>query len=227
MLEVTQAVARVNDILTARLLRLAEAELGRPPCAYAWLALGSHGRGEQVLSSDQDSAITFDGSRPGAGRPSTSCRLAGTGRRRRWPGPGCPCATAATWPRRGAARSASSGPCSAAGCDQPEPDALLRAEVFLDVRPVHGDLPVDALDRILVGGGSRGRFLVQMARAAVTFTPPLGARSAGCGPGTGPSTSSGPASPPSCCSPGCTGWPPGRPRAPPWPGWRPPRRRAR
>ena len=28
---------------------------------YAWLALGSHGRGEQVLSSDQDSALAYGG----------------------------------------------------------------------------------------------------------------------------------------------------------------------
>ena len=58
--------------------------------------------------------------------------------------------------------------------EQPEPDALLKAEVFLDVRPVHGELSVDVLDRILVGGGSQGRFLVQMARAGVTFTPAIG-----------------------------------------------------
>jgi len=51
---------------------------------------------------------------------------------------------------------------------------LLKAEVFLDVRPVHGDLSVDVLDRILVSGGSRWRFLAQMAGAAVTFPPPLG-----------------------------------------------------
>jgi len=51
---------------------------------------------------------------------------------------------------------------------------LLKAEVFLDVRPVHGDLPVEVLDRILVSGGSSGQFLVQMAREALTFTPPLG-----------------------------------------------------
>ena len=57
---------------------------------------------------------------------------------------------------------------------EPEPSALLRAEVFLDVRPVRGHLQVDVLDRILLGGRTRGPFLVQMARAAVTFRPPLG-----------------------------------------------------
>src|SRR5688572_17736217 len=51
-LDVTRFIADANDALTVRLLGLAEAELGRPPVRYSWLALGSHGRGEQVLSSD-------------------------------------------------------------------------------------------------------------------------------------------------------------------------------
>ena len=63
----TQAVAHVNDVLTSRLLDLAEERFGPPPYAYAWLALGSHGRGEQVLSSDQDSALTYGGPRLGPG----------------------------------------------------------------------------------------------------------------------------------------------------------------
>jgi len=58
--------------------------------------------------------------------------------------------------------------------DCPAPAALLEAEVFLDLRPVHGDLPVEELGRILVAAGSRGNFLAQMARAAVTFRPRLG-----------------------------------------------------
>jgi CBS domain-containing protein len=52
------------------------------------------------------------------------------------------------------------------------PAALLKAEVFLDVRPVHGDLDVGRLDDILATGGQRGAFVVQMARAAVSFKPP-------------------------------------------------------
>lgn len=172
VLQVTQTVARVNDILTTRLLRLAETELGPPPCDYAWLALGSHGRGEQVLSSDQDSAVAFD-DRAEATEAEYFPRLAElvvTALTRA----GLPLCKgnymATTWcypisEFRGLFRG---------WVEQPEPDALLKAEVFLDVRPVHGDLSVDVLDRILVGGGSRGRFLAQMARAAVRFTPPLG-----------------------------------------------------
>ncbi len=62
-LEVTQAVALGNDQLTARLLDLAQARLGPPPFAFSWLALGSHGRGEQDISSDQDSALPTVGRR--------------------------------------------------------------------------------------------------------------------------------------------------------------------
>ena len=172
VLEVTQIVARVNDILTTRLLHLAEAELGQPPCTYAWLMLGSQGRGEQVLSSDQDSAVAFDDRAQAtgaeyfprmAGLVVTALARAGL--------PLCDGGYMATkWCHpigefRGLFRS---------WVEQPEPHALLGAEVFLDVRPIHGELSVDVLDRILVGGGSSGQFLVQMASAAVRFTPPIG-----------------------------------------------------
>jgi hypothetical protein len=32
---------------------------GRPPVPYAWLALGSEGRREQTLRTDQDNALIF------------------------------------------------------------------------------------------------------------------------------------------------------------------------
>jgi len=170
--QVTQAVAGVNDILTTRLLRLAETELGQPPYGYSWLALGSHGRGEQVLSSDQDSAVAFDDRAEVAGLEYFP-RLAGlvVPALARAGIPLCDGGyMATTWCRpisgfKGLFRS---------WVEAPEPHALLQAEVFLDVRPVHGDLSVDVLNRILVDGGSRGQFLVQMARAAVRFPPPLG-----------------------------------------------------
>lgn len=171
VLEVTQAVAHVNDALTRRLLLLAEEAYGPPPGAYAWLALGSHGRGEQVLSSDQDSALAYDD----AAGPSAAeyfPRLAEavvTGLTRA----GLPlCAggfMATRWSRPlGELRAM-----FADWVDDPQPEALLRAEVFLDVRPVHGELDVHVLDRTLVVGGARGPFRVQMARAAVSFRPPL------------------------------------------------------
>jgi len=171
-LQITQAVATVNDLLTRRLLGLAETELGRPPCTYAWMALGSQGRGEQVLSSDQDNAIAFeDGAPAGAVEyfPQLAAlvvpALARAGLRL--------CDgdyMATTWCRPiGEFSDLFRG-----WVERPQADALVKAEVFMDVRPVHGDLPVDLLDRILVGGASSSYFLVQMAREAVRFSPALG-----------------------------------------------------
>ncbi|HSE09991.1 MAG TPA: putative nucleotidyltransferase substrate binding domain-containing protein [Nocardioidaceae bacterium] len=172
-LEVTQAVAFVNDVLTSRLLELGEARLGPPPFAYSWLALGSHGRGEQVLSSDQDSALAYGGPRTAPGDPEeyfarlselvvdalaragiprcTGGYMADSWRH--------PLSTYVEYFQR--------------WVNDPLPADLLRAEIFLDVRPVHGSLDVSALDEILVAGGQRGSFLLQMARATVTFRPPL------------------------------------------------------
>ncbi|MDP9434580.1 MAG: DUF294 nucleotidyltransferase-like domain-containing protein [Actinomycetota bacterium] len=170
VLAVTQALAGVNDALTRRLLELAEAELGPPPCAYAWLALGSHGRGEQVLSSDQDSALAFasDGWAAGEYFPRLAAPVVdGLARA------GLPLCSGGYMATEWCRPLEEFRAMFAGWVDRPEPEALVRAEVFLDVRPVHGELAVDVLDRILVGGGSRGPFRAQLARAAVTFRPPL------------------------------------------------------
>jgi CBS domain-containing protein len=56
-----RVIATVSDALTRRLIELAEAELGPPPARYTWLALGSLARREAFPSSDQDSAIAWQG----------------------------------------------------------------------------------------------------------------------------------------------------------------------
>lgn len=62
---ITTIMTEINDEVIRRVLELAELEmqikgLGRPPVPYAWLALGSEGRGEQLLRTDQDNAIVFE-----------------------------------------------------------------------------------------------------------------------------------------------------------------------
>lgn len=172
-LEVTQAVASVNDVLTSRLLELGETRFGPPPYAYSWLALGSHGRGEQVLSSDQDSALAYGGPRLGPGDPGDYFgRLSGfvVDALARAGIPRCTGDYMATTWRHPLDTFAG---CFRSWVEDPRPSELLKAEVFLDVRPVHGGLDVSSLDDILVAGGRRGSFLMQMARATVTFRPPL------------------------------------------------------
>jgi CBS domain-containing protein len=50
-------ISEFNDRIVAKVIEFAEGECGRPPCAYAWLGLGSEGRKEQTLFTDQDNAI--------------------------------------------------------------------------------------------------------------------------------------------------------------------------
>ena len=59
--QIAAMIAVVADALTRRVLELAVAELGTPPCPLAWLALGSLGRREVVPSSDFDSALVWHG----------------------------------------------------------------------------------------------------------------------------------------------------------------------
>jgi len=62
--EATTFISECNDRLTRRIIALAEEAmveegLGPPPVPYCWLALGSEGRKEQTLRTDQDNAIIF------------------------------------------------------------------------------------------------------------------------------------------------------------------------
>ena len=62
--EIGEVVSELYDILTRRLLLLAEnlmvtKGLGSPPVDYCWLTMGSGGREELTPSSDQDSAIIY------------------------------------------------------------------------------------------------------------------------------------------------------------------------
>jgi CBS domain-containing protein len=53
-------ISRLNDAITLRLIALLESTEGiRLPDGATFLALGSEGRGDQVLRTDQDSAIVF------------------------------------------------------------------------------------------------------------------------------------------------------------------------
>jgi CBS domain-containing protein len=57
-------VSEFNDRLTIKLLELITEEvenagLGRPPVPFVWMALGSEGRREQTLRTDQDNALIF------------------------------------------------------------------------------------------------------------------------------------------------------------------------
>jgi CBS domain-containing protein len=65
---VTRVIAEVNDRLIAKILQLAEQKLGPAPVPYCWVVLGSEGRREQTLKTDQDNALIFADSADAASR---------------------------------------------------------------------------------------------------------------------------------------------------------------
>jgi CBS domain-containing protein len=162
-------VARLNDALVDRIVRLAEADLGAPPCPWAWLALGSEGRMEQTLLTDQDNALVWQGDGDEirawfagfAERVNSDLEAAGFPRcpggymARAWNG------TVADWTRR-----------FEEWVDAPSPEAILRGAIFLDLRRVAGPLDVAPLERALAAAARSPVFLRFLARAALEFRPP-------------------------------------------------------
>ncbi len=56
---ITRLLTAINDAAIRRVLVLAIESLGPPPCEFTFLALGSEGRSEQTLATDQDNAIIY------------------------------------------------------------------------------------------------------------------------------------------------------------------------
>lgn len=59
---ITRIISSVADAITIRIINLVKEEIGEPPCKLAFIGLGSVGRKEQTLATDQDNAIIYDDS---------------------------------------------------------------------------------------------------------------------------------------------------------------------
>jgi CBS domain-containing protein len=168
-LMIAQLVARLNDALLRPVLRWAEADLGPAPVPWAWIAIGSEGRMEQTLLSDQDNALAFadegavarDWFRAFAERVNDDLEAAGFPRcpggymARNWLG------TTTEW--RGRFR---------AWIHQPTPQGLMEAAIFFDHRRVAGRLDLEPLEEEVLEARDQPIFLRAMAGEALRFAPP-------------------------------------------------------
>ncbi len=55
-----KVAGEINMALTQKSIFLAIEEIGQPPCGFAWMNLGSQGRTEQLLLTDQDNALVYE-----------------------------------------------------------------------------------------------------------------------------------------------------------------------
>jgi len=169
--QIGRIFSSLNDALIRRLLRLAEKELGPPPCPYAWLVFGSEGRMEQALLTDQDNALAYEADVPGAKeyfarlaeRVVNDLITAGF--------PPCPGGCMATnWNKPLAAWENT----VAGWIRQPTPDNLMVSSIFFDFRAVAGSLSMESIEKLIDSAAENQLFMAHLARVSLRFKPPLG-----------------------------------------------------
>lgn len=178
--QLTQLISTLNDLLTSRIIEL---RLARDPEAarieFCWLALGSEGRLEQTLNTDQDNGIIFtlpegmdaEAARkvllPFARRVNDDLDACGfplcqgevMASNPKW------CLSLAEWKKT-----------FDNWIDHGDPVALLNSTIFFDFRALHGAEHLSESLRTWLRDEARGnsRFLHQMAVNAMRNRPPLG-----------------------------------------------------
>lgn len=172
-----QLISHFNDALTQRLIYLLEHEEGIAlPQGAAYLVLGSEGRGEQTLRTDQDSAIVYADDLPADQLPQIERfsqriveALESLGV------PRCPGNTMASNPQWRHSLSQ-----WRRLIDQWmtvfNPEHMVSFGMFQDLRAVHGELSLERRlhEQILAGVDRNAIFLAFVARNILRFQPPLG-----------------------------------------------------
>lgn len=175
----TYGISWLNDALAARVVALTAEEARLPAANWCWIGLGSEGRHEQTLVTDQDNGLIFSASDEREAdllrevflpfAKQTNQRLADCGFTLC---SGDIMAGNPAWCR-------SEDEWKTLFFDwihKPEPAALLNASIFFDVRPLYGDFSmVDPL-RDMLGrwAPSAETFLRLMATNALAAEPPIG-----------------------------------------------------
>ncbi|MBW4708194.1 CBS domain-containing protein [Roseobacter sp. YSTF-M11] len=173
---VTRLITDIADVVTRRLLHLAEETFGPPPGRYVWLACGSQGRQEQTGVSDQDNCLILEGGLD-------ADALAYFGPFAEFVSDGldacgyvyCPGDMMATNPRW-------CQPVSVwrdyfqSWIKSPSKEAQMLASVMFDLRPIGGDATLfDGLQmETLEAAAANSIFTAHMASNALTHATPLG-----------------------------------------------------
>lgn len=167
---VAKLMSHLNDTMTVRVINLVQSDsrvMAPPTVPWAWLALGSEGRDEQTISTDQDNAIIFEGDEAlvplfqGFARSVNEgldavgfplCKGGVMAQHAKW------CRTSMAW------RAA-----MVEWFERPNPERILDAHTFLDFRSLYGDPSLAGSLRQWVCANVRGRpqFLRALAQDAM------------------------------------------------------------
>ena len=177
--QLTRIVSTLNDRLTEQILELEQPRHDIADIDFCWIALGSEGRLEQTLCTDQDNGIVFD-LPPDTTADAVRERLLPFARAVNQTLDACGfplckgevmagnakwCLSLEEWRKR-----------FASWIGQPETEALLNASIFFDLRPIWGrtDLAGQLLSWLGKAAEGNPRFLHLMAENALQRQPPIG-----------------------------------------------------
>jgi CBS domain-containing protein len=173
--QLTALISHLNDVLTERLLVLKAQQHQMDLRGLCWLALGSEGRSEQTIATDQDNALILTDATSAPQREAARAfaqdvneALDALG----FPlckggimaGQAACCLTLGEWRAR-----------FAGWLDHGAPADLLNASIYFDFRVLAGDAQLATVLRLEVAQAARQtpRFLKQLALNALTRTVPL------------------------------------------------------
>ena len=176
---ITRFLTTVSESILKKIIGFALDDMGPPPAKFIFMVLGSEGRQEQTLKTDQDNAIIFEDV-PEGSREEVAAYFLSFGEK------------VCTWLNdvgydfcKGGVMAKNPQWCQplsrwkkyfSAWIHTAEPEALLQASIFFDFRGAFGDMSlVDDLRKYLFASldGWPG-FFRHMAENALYFTPPIG-----------------------------------------------------
>jgi PAS domain S-box-containing protein len=177
---INRILTAVSDTTLETLVAMALKELGPPPVPFAFITLGSEGREEQTLATDQDNALVFEDP-PEADREAAQAYFVRLGERvcadlDRVGYAFCEGGNMARNPRWNRPLSEWED-LYRSWIETPEPQELLAFSIFFDFRLAFGEAAItrrlrDHVDEIL---RRNPPFLLHMARHALEFRLPVGA----------------------------------------------------
>jgi len=176
---VTRFLTTVSDAILQKLIGFAVDEMGPPPARFVFMVLGSEGRKEQTLKTDQDNAIIIEDLPAQAAKAAMDyflgfsekvcgwldevgyafCKGGVMAKNKQW------CQPLSVWKKY-----------FKQWIHTAAPEALLQASIFFDFRHAYGETElIDELRSFLFEslGGWPG-FFRHLAENAMFFTPPIG-----------------------------------------------------
>jgi CBS domain-containing protein len=176
---VARLVSTISDAILNKLIKIAMNDLGPPPARFVFLILGSEGRREQTLKTDQDNAILFEdqpseftesvrgyflkfGEKVCSGLDQAGyafCKGDVMAKNPQW------CQPLSVWKEYFAKWIATV-----------EPMALLQSNIFFDFRGGYGDMDLAAQLRrhLFASLAARPNFFRYLTETSLNMKPPLG-----------------------------------------------------